>query len=98
MQEALNNLKAALEGRRRGTKRRVTDPDTGRTEHFGSLTAVAAADVVACCEAVPPDKLTQVVRDLRKGSRAVPPDTVVRVEADDLYHLTDLLAAPAAGA
>lgn len=89
---AVANLRAALEGYRRGTKKHVRH-HKGAHEMFGSLVAVMSGDVVTACEAVPAEKRSQVVTDLHAGSAKLPADTEVVLQADDVFELLDLVSA-----
>ena len=69
----------------------------------GALATAFPEDVVAACAAVPPMSLTKKAKTLRSGAEAVlaakelardERPITVRVKADDLYHLLDLLDPP----
>jgi hypothetical protein len=92
--QAAQRIKTTLEqgNYRRGTKQRPVRRRFGHTQS-GQLATLQAGDVAQACAAVAEADRTQVIRDLAAGTAQVPADTEVRVEADDAWHIVDLLAA-----
>lgn len=61
--------------------------------------ALFSDDIAALCDAVPADKKTQIVKDLRRGQRPHlrrKPPVEVHIHVDDAHHLYELAAAAAA--
>ncbi len=51
------------------------------------LVRLKAGDTKRICLAVPPDKKTQIVKDLFKGTRNLPADLIVQQQSTCLHHL-----------
>jgi len=92
MSEAVKRISEALTAQKceKGSSKSYmrTMPD-GRTAHAEEHQHVKllAGDVVEACDLVA--EPSQIVKDLRMGSAAVPQKTVVTIQADDAFHLIE---------
>jgi hypothetical protein len=71
----------------RGFRKPIYRADCTLDHYAQHHVEIVAGDVLEACALA--DPTVQVVKDLKKGSSAVPPETHVVVYADDLYALLD---------
>lgn len=99
--QPIDRVRRALDGKpTENAMVQVGEDAAGNPTHGYStpLATVFAADILALTDAIPKDKRSQVVKDLRLGSfnlevllkkhgRTLPPDYAVQVQCQDLAEL-----------
>lgn len=90
VKQAAARIREAIAGKEVGpVKVKVRDDKDGKPicQEWMPLAIVLAGDTAIVCESIPEEARTQIVRDLHRGSRAVPADRKVHQQVRCLTHL-----------